>query len=114
MFILISIFVLGLSIIARWISVVFFTLFFNLPGLLWSLFFAASGVGLAFLSLVCLWSGFKILKLVWKWVAGLVFRLVGLIWALIRGIFDLICWIFGYREKNVLVESPKKVRFEGI
>jgi hypothetical protein len=47
-------------------------------------------------------------------VAGLVFRLVGLIWALIRGIFDLICWIFGYREKNVLVESPKKVRFEGI
>jgi hypothetical protein len=47
-------------------------------------------------------------------VAGLVSRLVGLIWALIRGIFDLICWIFGYRKKNVLVESPKKVRFEGI
>ena len=91
MFILVSLFILGLSIIGGWLSVIFLALFFNLPGLIWGIFLAGSGVFLTLVGLVCLWLALQILKFVWKWMICMISDLIDLIESLIRSIFGLIC-----------------------
>lgn len=101
MFILFSLFILGLSIIGGWASVVFLAVFFNLPGLIWGIFLASLGVFFTLLSLICLWLALLILKIVLKWLIPLISGLAGLIWGLIRSIFGLICRVFGKHEEKV-------------
>ena len=102
MFILISLFILGLSIIGGWISVIFLAFFFNLPGLIWGIFLAGSGVFLTLVSLVCIWLALKILKIVWKWVVRTLSALAGLIWSLACSIFGLICSVFEKHDEKLL------------
>lgn len=112
MFILISLFILGLSIITGWIWIVCLALLFNLPGIIYGIFIAAALIVITSFSLVCTWLGYKVLKAVLRWAASEFSDLMSATWSLIRRIFGFICWVFGRREEKVPVKSSKRVRLE--
>jgi hypothetical protein len=108
MFILISLFILGLSIITGWIWIVCLALLFNLPGIIYGIFIAAALIVITSFSLVCTWLGYKVLKAVLRWAASEFSDLMSATWSLIRRIFGFICWVFGRREEKVPVKSSKR------
>lgn len=112
MFILISLFILGLSIITGWIWIVCLAVLFNLPVIIYGIFIAAALIVITSFILFCTWLGFKVLKVVLRWAANEISDLMSAIWSLARGIFGFICWVFGRREEKVPMKSSEGVRLE--
>jgi hypothetical protein len=112
MFILISLFILGLSIITGWIWIVCLAVLFNLPGIIYGIFIAAALIVITSFILVCTWLGFKVLKVVLRWAASEISDLMSAIWSLARGVFGFICWVLGRREEKVPMKSSEGVRLE--
>lgn len=83
----------------------FMTALLFLPQIIYGIFILASLIVIFVFGLVCAWLAFRAVTAVLRWVL----RIVS---GLISGIFGLIGWISGRREKKVEVKSPRRVRFE--
>jgi len=106
MFILISLFVLGITIISAWFLVILMAVLFNIPEIIGGFIMATAWIAMVFLILFCAWLALQVLKVVLKWLGGLVSGLTSSIWW-------LICWALVKRkEEEALVKNPKRVRFE--
>jgi hypothetical protein len=76
-----------------------------LPQIIYGIFILASLIVIFVFGLVCAWLAFRAVTAVLGWVL----RIVS---GLISGIFGLIGWIFGRREKKVEVKRSRRVGFE--